>query len=89
MAGLHDYTVFSGVSINSDASNTVGIALNKHPLSVGSFVLLTSVLTAPNTSALTAGQLGIVQQASGLSLMYISGNTVYTIGASATSAAWS
>lgn len=89
MAGQHDYTVFSGISLNSDASNTFGIALNKKPLSVQSFVLFNSVLTAANTSALTAGQIGVVMQASGLSLIYVSANTVYTLGASATSAAWS
>lgn len=89
MAGQHDYTVFSGISLNSDASNTFGIALNKKPLSVSTYLLFKSVTTAASASAFTAGDVGIIQQASGLSLIYVSANTVYTLGASATSAAWS
>lgn len=89
MAGLHDYTVFSGISLNSDASNTFGIALNKKPLSVSTYLLFKSVTTAASASAFTNGDIGVVMQASGLSLLFISGNTTYTLGASATSAAWS
>lgn len=89
MAGLHDYTVFSGISLNSDASNSFGLALNKKPLSVGTNLLFASVTTAASVSAFTNGQVGVVMQASGLSLIYVSGGTAYTLGASATSAAWS
>lgn len=43
--------------------------------------------TNANSSGMTAGELRIVQAASGFSLVYSSGATVYTIGASAVSAA--
>lgn len=46
-----------------------------------------SIDTRANTSGMTTGQLRVVFAASGMSLMYSSGATVYTIGASAVSAA--
>ena len=78
----HGYTVFSGISRDSDASNGLGIAVN-------SARLFQSVRTFANVSSMTAGDVGVVMQASGLSLIYVSANTAYTLGASAVSAAWS
>lgn len=45
-----------------------------------------SMVTVANTTGMTIGQLRLVFQASGVSLMYSSGATVYTVGASAVSA---
>lgn len=85
MAGLHDYTVFSGISLNSDASNTFGMAMNGKPLSLatGSF----SIQTFSLQSQIPVGNMGLVFQASGISLMYrASAGSVYIIN-SATSGA--
>lgn len=46
-----------------------------------------SARTIASSGSLADGQFGIVQQASGLSLIFRSGDTQYTVGASAVSAA--
>jgi len=45
-----------------------------------------SILTASSAAAIPSGCLGLIQLASGFSLIYKSGTTVYTVGASAVSA---
>ncbi len=48
--------------------------------------VILSVITAADSSGMTTGQIRFVFAASGMSLMFSSGKTVYTIGASAVSA---
>ena len=46
-----------------------------------------SFRTLASAASLNTGQFGVVQQASGLSLMFRSADTAYTVGASAVSVA--
>jgi len=79
ITNLEGYTVFSSMSLAGSGSSTLGTNV-----SVTSWAL--SILTAPNVGAIPSGYLAIVQQASGFSLIYKSGTTSYTVGASAVSA---
>lgn len=91
---IHDYTVFSGLSLDSAASNTLspavalngkGLTMAGGALSLGSFGIA-SLNTASAVTFLAADTFGIVQQASGVSLVFRSGSTYYAFG-STTSAA--
>lgn len=76
-------TVFSGLSLAGGASvatlSTTSLAISGGPIA--------SIQTVSGPSALTAGQIGLVFAASGVSLLLSSGKTYYIIGQSATSAA--
>ena len=83
------YTVFSSVSMAGSgatikAKDIVGATAAITNMSVVSWGL--SMLTAASATAIPSGYLGLIQQASGFSLIYKSGTTVYTVGASAVSA---
>lgn len=66
-----------GGNSNATAYGQLDLRLNRATLSVA---------TLASASGMTLGNLRVVFQASGISLMYSSGGTVYTIGGSATSA---
>lgn len=101
MAGsLSDGTTnYTRVSIGGKNSNGAGFGA----LSVNSYVVVggggkvdlftnaavLSMSTGANASGMTTGELRLIFQASGISLLYSSGATQYTIGGSATSAAQS
>lgn len=90
--GQHGYTVLSGLSLDQDSTSSLGIATNGQPLSVGGGVLSLgtfslSITTAASATAIPSGNLGIVFRSSGVSLVYVSGATVYSIAGSATSGA--
>lgn len=84
MAGdIHNgYTVFSALSVAGGASRGT-VALNSAPLSLGTISF--SIMTAADASGIPSGYLGLIQRASGFSLVYKSGSTVYTVGTSAVS----
>lgn len=109
MAGdIHNYTVFSGLSIPSvgtivnrgtqivstvsvpaggtDTRSTGTLTLGATILSIRTIGNLASLASIAATNA-DNGLMAIWQGASGLSLVLRSGNTIYTIGASAVSAA--
>ena len=93
MAGdIHNgYTVFSALSI-AGGSSLGTVALNRAPLTMGGGLLSLathglSITTASQMSLVADGCLGLLQHASGFSLVYRSGSTIYTVGASAVSAA--
>ena len=91
MAGdLHAYTTFSGLSLPSNASASFGtygvVALNGGVLSLNSWTLGSSVLTASAPTVLPVNGFAVIQQASGVSLVLRSGATYYAFG-STTSAA--
>lgn len=54
-------------------------------LSIGTISF--SILTGSQMSLIPDGHLGLLHQASGFSLVYRSGSTIYTVGASAVSSA--
>lgn len=64
-----------------------GIRSSGVTLDLRTNAVLISTHTLADPSTLTIGQLGIIFAASGMSLVFCSGKTVYTIGASAVSAA--
>jgi hypothetical protein len=83
MAGsIHNVTVLSALSIAGGTSAGT-VALNAAPLSLGTFSF--SMTTAADASGIADGALGLIQRASGWSLVYKSGSTVYTVGTSAVS----
>ena len=77
MAGnLFGWTVFSGVSlerVNASAVSQPVLSLN-----TTSF----SILTAASATVFPNNSLGLVFRASGISLVYVSGGTVYSFGSS-------
>ena len=87
MAGdIHGYTVLSALSLAGGAS--VGtLALNGGTLSLATRSI--SMITGGAQTTVPDGHLALLQAASGFSLVYRSGSTIYTVGASATSAALS
>src|SRR5690349_1753968 len=90
------FTVFSNLSIAAGGPASGGggastggpsgqtVALNGALLSIGTWAF--SMITASSAAAIPSGCVGLLMQASGFSLVYKSGSTVYTIGASAVSA---
>jgi hypothetical protein len=82
---IHDVTHLSSVSLHNTL--TVGAASlgTAAGLSLGTWSL--SIATASAATKIPSGYFGIVQRASGLSLVYVSGATVYNIAGSATSGA--
>ena len=92
MAGdIHGYTVLSALSLAGGSSRGT-LATNGGQVSLGGGILSLgthsfSITTASAMDEIPDGHVGIVFQASGLSLIYRSGDTAYTVGASATSAA--
>jgi hypothetical protein len=91
--GANDgFTSFSGLSIPSGGTvhvhgaSTVSLGATGG-LSINSATLLLSVKTYATAAGIADGAVGVVMQASGLSIIYRSGATYYTLGASATSAA--
>ena len=68
-----------------EASSGPILAASSLDLRTNSAVI--SMVTVANSNTMTIGQLRLVFQASGISLVYSSGATVYTVGASAVSAA--
>lgn len=76
-------TVFSGLSLTGGASlatlSTTSLAVTGIPIA--------SVRTAADASSFTAGHIGIIFAASGVSLILSSGKSYYILGQSATSAA--
>lgn len=89
---LHGYTTLSALSLNGAGSltpvlqtNGGAVTLGGGALSLGSFAI-TSINTASAVTFLAANTLGIIQQASGVSLVFRSGATYYAFG-STTSAA--
>lgn len=76
-------TVYSGLSLSGGASlrtvSTTSLAILGIPIA--------SVKTAADASSFTAGDIGIVFAASGVSLILSSGKSYYILGQSATSAA--
>jgi len=91
ITNLEGYTVFSSMSLAGSGSTAkVKDLIVRGASTLGTNVSVTSwalsILTAPNVGAIPSGYLAIVQQASGFSLIYKSGTTSYTVGASAVSA---
>lgn len=77
MAGnLFGYTVLSGLSL--DRANASAISAPVLSLNTTSF----SILTAATATAFPNNSLGLVFRASGISLVYLSGGTVYSFGSS-------
>ena len=64
-----------------------GLTASAGSLDLRTNTVVISIDTRANASGMTTGQLRLVFQASGVSLMYSSGATSYTVGASAVSAA--
>lgn len=91
--GANDtFTSFSALSIPSGGTvhvhGTSVVSLGARTgLSVNSATLFRSVKTYATAAGIEEGGVGVVFQASGVSLIYRSGATYYTLGASATSAA--
>jgi hypothetical protein len=92
---LEGYTVFSSVSLAGSGSTLLAQDITSRGSIVGNWGQVTnmsiaswslSILTAASATAIPSGYLGLIQQASGFSLIYKSGTTVYTVGASAVSA---
>lgn len=80
------FTTFSNVSIQGDGTNAPSaqtVALNGALLSLGTYAF--SIATANAATLIPDGCLGVVFRASGLSLIYRSGSTVYSISSSAVS----
>lgn len=95
-------TVFSNISISGDVrassasasvitSATVAVqggpVLGSASLDLRTNSAVISMATVANSNGMSIGQLRLVFAASGVSLVYSSGSTVYTVGASAVSAA--
>lgn len=92
-------TAFSSVAVAQDASLATVTVSGKQTMASGSTLVLAntviSIRTVGNLASLASiaptnadnGILAVWQGASGLSLVLRSGNTIYTIGASAVSAA--
>jgi outer membrane receptor for monomeric catechols len=77
MAGnLFGYTVLSGLSL--DRANASAISQPVLSLNTTSF----SILTAASATAFPNNSLGLVFRTSGISLVYLSGGTVYSFGSS-------
>ena len=82
-------------NLSLSTTNLTNVAigtLNSNNTTVGALDLRTfmaklSMQTYGSASGMTTGEVRIVQQASGLSILYSSGATTYTLGASATSVA--
>ena len=100
MAGdIHNgYTVFSaislagGASVGTLATNAAPIVTSGGSVSLGGGTLSLatwglSITTGSQMSVVPDGCLGLLHHASGFSLVYRSGSTIYTVGASAVSAA--
>lgn len=76
---IQNFTSFSAVSVPSSGT----VALNGGVLSLNTISF--SIKTAADASGIPDGFLGLIQRASGFSLIYKSGGTVYTVGTSAVS----
>lgn len=80
-----------GSTLSVDGAVTLNAALTGLAISGTQFSASSadfmSIVTAANSSSMTRGELRIIHALSGFSLVYSSGATVYTIGASAVSAA--
>jgi hypothetical protein len=76
-------TNFTNVAIGALNSNATTVGL----LDLRTNMAKLSMMTFGSASGMTAGELRIIFQASGVSLFYSSGATQYTIAGSATSAA--
>jgi hypothetical protein len=82
MAGdIMNYTVLSGLSMPSGGT----VAINGGELSLGTYSF--SITTAAAATSIPSGHLGVVFRASGISLVYVSGGTVYSFGSSSYSGA--
>src|SRR4051812_228742 len=84
VAGGSQVTISSNVSIILGSVTTLtlsGAAVSWRTISGG------ASLSSLGPTTLDNGQLGLCFAASGMSLIYRSGNTIYTVGASAVSAA--
>ena len=78
MAGdIQGYTVLSGLSFPLAVSGQPQLA---PPLSLGTYCF--SILTAALATSIPNNCLGLVFRTSGISLVYISGGTVYSFGSS-------
>ena len=86
------------MAISDQTTNLTNVALDQLAVSSGPVLsgktvdlrtnaVRLSYATEANVSGLTAGMLGIVFAASGISLIYSSGKTVYVLGQSSQSAA--
>ena len=84
-------TLSSGVSTSAVTAARVvaqgGMSASGLTLDLRTNSVVISMVTVANSSTMTTGQLRLVFAASGMSLVYSSGATVYTVGASAVSAA--
>ena len=84
---------YSGPAMRISSITAARVEASSGPiLASGSLDLRTnsaviSMVTVANSDTMTIGQLRLVFAASGISLVYSSGATVYTVGASAVSAA--
>ena len=86
MAGnLRGYTTFSALTLEGGTSEGT-VALNGGVLSLGTYSF--SIATAAAATAIPSGHLGVVFRASGISLVYISGGTVYSFGSSGVGASF-
>ena len=79
MAGnLFGHTVLSGLSF--ERANASAVSQPVLSLNTTSF----SILTAASATAFPNNSLGLVFRASGISLVYYSGGTVYSLGSNTT-----
>lgn len=78
-------TCLSNLSLTGQLSGNTVTPVASLDLRTNAAVL--SIDTRADSNGMTIGQLRVVFAASGISLVYSSGATVYTIGASAVSAA--
>ena len=86
-AGSPSYAFSSEISLGFYRSAASAVALSRGTLDLFTNANALSMATVANTSGMTIGQLRIVFAASGISLIYSSGATQYTIGGSSTSLA--
>ena len=78
MAGdIQGYTVLSGLSFPQAVAGQPQLA---PPLSLGTYCF--SISTAAAATSIPSGCLGLVFRTSGISLVYVSGGTVYSFGSS-------
>ena len=78
---------FGRLSVASTVQVVAGPVLSTGALDLRSNSVVLSMATGADSAGMTIGQLRLVFAASGVSLVYSSGATVYTVGASAVSAA--